>query len=41
LVSGGAAGLALTLRYWLVDLQRVGSSLWTPFMWMGMNAITM
>eukprot|EP00039_Didymoeca_costata_P008632 m.114452 g.114452 ORF g.114452 m.114452 type:complete len:1152 (-) comp14167_c0_seq1:6-3461(-) len=41
LVTGGSAGLALALCYQLVDINKVGARLWKPFMYFGMNAITM
>jgi hypothetical protein len=40
-VSGGAAGLLLTFCFYLVDIKRRGSYLWSGFMYLGMNAITM
>jgi predicted acyltransferase len=41
LVSGGAAGLALSLCFAVVDVRQIGKRVWQPFMYTGMNAITM
>eukprot|EP00043_Microstomoeca_roanoka_P017928 m.188833 g.188833 ORF g.188833 m.188833 type:complete len:1127 (-) comp16734_c1_seq1:3793-7173(-) len=41
LVTGGTAGLLVPTFYGLVDRLHVGVWLWTPFMYMGMNAIVM
>eukprot|EP00041_Stephanoeca_diplocostata_P032317 m.1032949 g.1032949 ORF g.1032949 m.1032949 type:complete len:1186 (+) comp24129_c0_seq8:123-3680(+) len=41
LVTGAAASLALAGLYWLVDVHKRGVRVWRPFMYFGMNAITM
>jgi hypothetical protein len=41
LVSGGAAGLMVCIFYSVVDIHRMWLWLWNPFMYMGMNAISM
>lgn len=41
LVTGGTAGLLMAGLYGLVDRAKALQFLWRPFMFMGMNAITM
>eukprot|EP00049_Salpingoeca_infusionum_P001077 m.44964 g.44964 ORF g.44964 m.44964 type:complete len:1294 (+) comp10858_c0_seq5:36-3917(+) len=41
LVTGGTASLFLVLCYVIIDVFQLGWWLWKPFMFMGMNAITM
>ena len=38
---GGAAALTLAALYWIIDVRKAGGFLWRPFMFFGMNAITM
>ena len=40
-LSAGAGGYLLSMFYYIVDVQRSGQLLWMPFMFMGMNAISM
>ena len=41
LVTAGAGGLALAGCYWVVDVRGWCDRIWQPFMYFGMNAITM
>lgn len=41
LVTGGAAGLVFSVCYLIVDVHDRARTLWRPFMFFGMNAITM